>query len=856
MPQSQSKSKPQKPVLGRSGATSSVIGSRVNDLKKTSPDVNPDPSTFNVDSIIISPPSSTKADMINCCCCGTLLVLAGQGNKETNLKFKCSICNTTNLLCDIESDTKVPHLLSYEYVRRLADSCLKDCIESKSLHEIFRPLSSYLYSAFRNLICVNNSFKVNPASKHNHYSMSNINYIEIHKCFNLLLKLPTKKPLYRALCGSVELLKRVHVFTNNDDPRNLNWVLILFEIPFLYQSLIIEESSDLSLEIKELCYEVLKRAIGLLSNCITAKSLSYVSSWFSKLDKSAFIKKVDLLNHYITFHLKKHYHVASNPQLSKFRPVPNPPVRRNSMDDEYLDQVALKIQVNASVPLKSKSKASKPVKITIHQYGNDWHIKTAAHCLSMFIKANSIRDSKFSSHLFYNSLVDYVDVKLDFDSWQKNTKQHIRRNSHEPDLNSLIEYIHGNNRKLSLNEKASFYFCQFPFLISLGGKIAISEYEAKRQMERKAEEAFVNSLDKRVMIDIYFQVVVRRERVIQDSLLAIQSNSGNLKKTLRVKFVGEPGVDAGGLKKEWFLLLTRKMFNPNTGMFNNCEDSNLLWFSLKPLDNEGMYYLFGAVLGLAIYNSTILDLQFPRALYKILLGHRITIEDYEQLFPVSYKNLIKLRSLTSEELEYMELTFEVDFQDVLGRNHTRELIPQGKGIAVTKKNVDEYITKYYRFFMYDGIFGQLRALKLGFTNVIGGNGLSLYSGDEIELLLCGDNSQVDIETLKSVTRYFGWDSKDHAISSNIVKWFWEYLQQRSFSQQRKFLIFVTGSDRVPATGIQNMNFRISLAGKDCNRLPTAHTCFNELELYDYATKEKLVQKLNFAINEAAGFGIK
>ena len=39
----------------------------------------------------------------------------------------------------------------------------------------------------------------------------------------------------------------------------------------------------------------------------------------------------------------------------------------------------------------------------------------------------------------------------------------------------------------------------------------------------------------------------------------------DLKKKVKVKFTGEPGLDMGGLTKEWFLLLVRKIFQPEYG---------------------------------------------------------------------------------------------------------------------------------------------------------------------------------------------------------------------------------------------------------------------------------------------------
>ena len=34
-----------------------------------------------------------------------------------------------------------------------------------------------------------------------------------------------------------------------------------------------------------------------------------------------------------------------------------------------------------------------------------------------------------------------------------------------------------------------------------------------------------------------------------------------------MQFVGEPGVDAGGLEREWFMLVCRALFDPSTGLF-------------------------------------------------------------------------------------------------------------------------------------------------------------------------------------------------------------------------------------------------------------------------------------------------
>ncbi|CAI5758884.1 unnamed protein product [Candida verbasci] len=827
--------------------------------------------------------STTKSQNVGkCYCCGTVLTFPTKSKK-----FRCSICHTTNILETSRKEAarvNIP-LISVQYVESLIERCskLRSKDSSKSVHEAFEPLSTYVYKAFNSFEVLNNSFKLKNHCQQSKYTKSYINFKAIHDVFNKLLKLPTKQPLYNALKGSSDQLKRIHIYNEDINVRDYIFLIILLEIPILSKSLVpnelkVRHMSDIP-EIKMLCYDILKRILGILSCIDQTKIRNYIIQWFSKYDLSLFIDKINLINLYVTFQLKKYFYLANNPHVKL---VSTPPEsNQNSNDIEYFQSLNLKthIESNAdlSAPLvlnfpagqvssnpfaigKGKKMSNKETKVKVHQYGNDWHIKSALIVLTLFYKANKLRAQPLPVSNFYNSLVDYVNIRLDFDSWQSNkkSKNKVLNNDH-PELKAVIGYIHGTTVNKSLYDDALYYLCQYPIIISLGSKISVLEYDARRQMERKAEEAFINSLDKRTVIDVYFRIRIRREYIVQDSLSCIKLNSDNLKKSLKIQFVNEPGVDAGGLRKEWFLLLTREIFNPQTGMFYNVEDSNLLWFHIIPIENSDMYYLFGAILGLAIYNSTILDLQFPLALYKILLGRSLDFENYEQLFPVSFKNLMSLNNLSDDELRNLDIAFEVTYTDICGKYYTQDLMPNGKNIKVSKDNLHEYLEKYINFFMKDGIKTQIEAFKSGFNAVIGGNALSLFAPNEIELLLCGSSDhKIDVDILKSVTKYAGWNSNEEAINSQLIIWFWEFMNEISNDFRKKVLIFITGSDRVPATGIQNLSFRISLLnhGYDSDRLPIAHTCFNELAIYNYSSKLKFQDKMTRAVNESSGFGIK
>lgn len=817
-------------------------------------------------------PSLPQTTVDKCFCCGMVLTYPFGSQK-----FRCGRCNTTNVISPpVQSISKLPPAISHHYVKHLVDSCLASAKssphQSRSLHEIFEPLSAYTLIAFGSPECLSRSFLLRPDSSRPHYSSPNIDFAEVRLTFYLLTTLPTKRPLFNALSAAAECLRRPHIYSLGEEPRSLLWILVLLHIPFLSR-LVSKTLSTGALtsmldvpEITILCYDILKRCIGILVSVRTTRSSKYLARWFAKMPPADFQSHVELVNLYITFHLRRivntlpahsPHGLALDGSVSLSSLPANPTTSTCQSAREY--RAAMKPAHDESslshlhVAVQQKPL---PIRIKFAQYTHDWHIKSGLAWLTMLYASNQMRLDPLSVAAFYNSMVDCVNITADFDEWQKSKLEPVPLASGESmQLHHVIAYIHGEqNPRLPM----AFCFCQYPGLISLGAKISILEHEARRQMERSAEEAFINLLDRQIVIDVYLRIRVRRENIVQDSVRAIQENRDNLKKSLRVQFVNEPGIDAGGLKKEWFLLLTRTLFSPQTGMLYNVEDSNVLWFTIESIQGLEMYTLLGWVLGLALYNSNLLDLDFPLALYKLLLGEPLQFTDYQQIFPQSATGLAQLKDMDPATLAALDLTFEVSYRDLWGKAHTRELVPRGSTIAVDASNVRQYVSHYYKFFMYEGIRPHIDALIAGFKDVVGGNALSLFLGREIELLLCGSQEkELDLETLKSVTKYVGWRAGEDGSKLRLATWFWEYMHEASAEQRRKLLAFVTGSDRIPANGIQNLPLRITLVlNRGEKHLPVAHTCFNELALHNYSSKKVLVEKLTWAVNGASGFGIK
>lgn len=79
---------------------------------------------------------------------------------------------------------------------------------------------------------------------------------------------------------------------------------------------------------------------------------------------------------------------------------------------------------------------------------------------------------------------------------------------------------------------------------------------------------------------------VRREFLLEDSVDAVMSLSRrDLRKLWRFEFIGEAGIDAGGLAREWFQLVTAEIFDPDMGLWQSSE-ANQMMMTINPASSE------------------------------------------------------------------------------------------------------------------------------------------------------------------------------------------------------------------------------------------------------------------------------
>mmetsp|Transcript_15343 Transcript_15343/g.49888 ORF Transcript_15343/g.49888 Transcript_15343/m.49888 type:complete len:620 (+) Transcript_15343:73-1932(+) len=253
--------------------------------------------------------------------------------------------------------------------------------------------------------------------------------------------------------------------------------------------------------------------------------------------------------------------------------------------------------------------------------------------------------------------------------------------------------------------------------------------------------------------DGHIKINVRRENLLEDSMEATESiTQADMRKIFRFEFIAEPGVDAGGVAREWFQLVSDMLFNPDFALWSY-SSINQMCMQINPSsgianDEHLRYFHFtGRLLGKALFDRQIVAGHLVRPLYKHILGWPLTVADLEQLDADTYANLCKLKDL--DDVEVCCLDFTVT-EDHWGTAQTVELKSDGANCTVTNSNVDDYIQLQMRYRLLDRVKEQVKALLIGFYDVVPEALLSVFDFQELELLLCG-LPEIDIEDWKRNT---------------------------------------------------------------------------------------------------------
>ncbi|KAJ9660098.1 ubiquitin-protein ligase (E3) [Neophaeococcomyces mojaviensis] len=396
---------------------------------------------------------------------------------------------------------------------------------------------------------------------------------------------------------------------------------------------------------------------------------------------------------------------------------------------------------------------------------------------------------------------------------------------------------------------------------------------------------------------------IHRGSVFDDAFDQFYDLGEELKEPIQISFIdqfGQPeaGIDGGGVTKEFLMSVTSEAFDPNAEM-PLFEENEQRYLYPKPTKLESEHYILtrdghppksdrykfamnhilqsyeflGRIVGKCMYEGILIDVNFAGffLLKWALTGgsttatnesaFRASINDLRDFDDQLYQGLLKLKNYTGDvETDFglnftVTDTFEVDGKTV---SVTNDLLPNGSNTPVTNQNRLKYIDRMTRYRLQDQPRHMTRAFLKGLGQIISPLWLAMFNQKELQKLVGGDNTELDILDLRRNTQYGGlYVIGDDGLEHPTVALFWKVLKEMDDEDRRKVLKFVTSTPRAPLLGFSHLNPKFSIrdSSEDQTRLPSTSTCVNLLKLPRYSNEKTMREKLLYAANSGAGFDL-
>lgn len=103
----------------------------------------------------------------------------------------------------------------------------------------------------------------------------------------------------------------------------------------------------------------------------------------------------------------------------------------------------------------------------------------------------------------------------------------------------------------------TFTYVHYPFILDTQVKSEIVLLDCRTKMKEEIDRQLMNHLFHFNLDQAYLNLEIRRDLLVEDALNNLVRDNLNFKKPLKVKFVNEPGIDEGGVQKEFFQLLIK-----------------------------------------------------------------------------------------------------------------------------------------------------------------------------------------------------------------------------------------------------------------------------------------------------------
>ncbi|XP_042377997.1 E3 ubiquitin-protein ligase UPL4-like isoform X1 [Zingiber officinale] len=281
------------------------------------------------------------------------------------------------------------------------------------------------------------------------------------------------------------------------------------------------------------------------------------------------------------------------------------------------------------------------------------------------------------------------------------------------------------------------------------------------------------------------------------------------------------------------------------------------------------FLLLGKLVAKTIKDGRILDIPFSRGFYKIMLEQVLSICDIQSFDSELGRTLLEFQAVINRKmfvesvpgkshgvpsnLNYRGISVKDLSLDFTLPGYSDYALSSESTKLVNIDNLEEYVALVVDATIGSGIERQVDAFKSGFNEVFPLKALKIFNEDELERLLCGEQDTWDFTELVDHIKF----DHGYTMSSPTVINLLEIIQEFGCDQRRAFLQFVTGAPRLAHGGLAALNPKLTVVRKhgSCDAdldLPSVMTCANYLKLPPYSSKEKMREKLMYAITEGQG----
>ena len=318
----------------------------------------------------------------------------------------------------------------------------------------------------------------------------------------------------------------------------------------------------------------------------------------------------------------------------------------------------------------------------------------------------------------------------------------------------------------------------------------------------------------------------------------------------------------------------------NKGEYKDCYTINPSYNGINALEQ---YEFLGVLMGICIRTGVHLTLDLCSLVWKQIANEKLNFDDIFQYDEGLY-NIIKTIYYYEQSKENKDKDKETNENKIENNNNIinekdnnpinddkeenenvfnyNTLLSDGtlkyfnnnskekKELILNKSTQSERI-KYISMLIYNRINEaeiQINSIRNGLSKIIPLSILELFTGKELSRLVCG-KKEVDIDLLHQNTKL----SNDLTENSKEVRWLWEILHEMNSEEKIKFIKFCWAQERLPTSNEEYVKNQIVFTIKNNknerskNGFPRADTCFFNLELPNYTSKDIMKKNLLIAI---------